>query len=147
MTKRLLLAVAISVALSTGAPAADYNVDAEKNCVHMTRSESIQSRAVRVPLTPGAPYTVGLSGAAYFSPDTGTDADPVPGVILFYSTSEQDGFAVFYRILKPGETLSFTTPSLASGVVPKDVFLMAFIIDYWDNAVHRGGFTLRVERN
>jgi hypothetical protein len=146
MTKQLLLALAISLLFCTGVQAADYLVDAEKNCVHMTKSESIESRALKVRLTPGVPYTVGLSGAAFFSPDTGGDADPIPGVILFYSTGEQDGFAVYYRILAPGETLSFTTPSLASGVRPEDIFLMAFIIDYWDNAVHRGRFTLRVER-
>jgi len=146
MTKQLLLAIAISLLFCTGAQAADYLVDAEKNCIYMTKNESIESRALKVRLTPGVPYTISLSGAAFFSPDTGADADPIPGVILFYSTGEQDGFAVYYRLLAPGEALSFTTPSLASGVLPNDVFLMAFIIDYWQNAVHRGAFTLTVER-
>jgi hypothetical protein len=146
LAKRLLLAIAISLLLCTGAPATDYIIDAEKNCVHMKSKESIESRALKVLLAPGAPYTVALSGAAFFSPDTDRDADPIPGVILFYSTNEQDGFATYYRVLSPGNSVSFTTPSLASGVRPEDVFLSAFIIDYWENAVHRGGFILRVER-
>ncbi len=146
MAKRLLLAAAISLLLCTGAPAADYIIDAEKNCIHMKNKESIESRAFKVRLTPGVPYTVALSGAAFFSPDTDRDADPIPGIILFYSTSEQDGFASFYRVLAPGNSVSFTTPSLASGVRPEDVFLSAFIIDYWENTPHRGGFILRVER-
>ncbi|NPU83305.1 MAG: hypothetical protein HPY65_02365 [Syntrophaceae bacterium] len=146
MAKRFLMAAAIFFLLCTSAPATDYVIDAEKNCVHMTKKESIESRAFKVGLTPGVPYTVALSGAAFFSPDTDRDTDPIPGVILFYSTGEQDGFATFYRLLAPGDSLSFTTPSLASGVRPEDIFLTAFIIDYWEEAVHRGGFILRVER-
>jgi hypothetical protein len=146
LAKRFLPAVVIFFLLCTSTQATDYIIDAEKNCVHMTKKESIESRAFKVRLTPGVPYTVALSGAAFFSPDTDRDADPIPGVILFYSTGEQDGFAIFYRVLKPGDSLSFTTPSLASGVRPADIFLTAFIIDYWDNEPHRGWFILRVER-
>jgi hypothetical protein len=144
--KRFLPAIVIFLLLCTGAPAADYVIDAEKNCVHMTKNESIESKAVKIRLTPGVPYTIALSGAAFFSPDTDRDADPIPGVIIFYSTGEQDGFASYYRLLAPGQSLSFSTPSLASGVRPEDIFLTAFIIDYWENAAHRGGFILRVER-
>lgn len=144
--KRFLSAIVIFLLLCTVAPAADYVIDAEKNSVHMTKNESIESKAVKIRLTPGVPYTIALSGAAFFSPDTDRDADPIPGVIIFYSTGEQDGFASYYSLLAPGQSLSFSTPSLASGVRPEDIFLTAFIIDYWENAIHRGRFILRVER-
>ncbi len=140
--RRTSIFLAVFVAIAGTAFAEQYVVDAGKNCVFMTQSARVLDRAVKVKLSMNTRYRVSLEGEAFFSNQTGADADPMPGVIIFYATGEQDGFASLYRVLKPGESFRFTTP----GEEDHNVFLMAFVMDYWDASANTGKYVLTVDK-
>lgn len=141
--KKVLLVFAVISAFTFVAFAEQHVVDADKNCVFMNRNVKLSERAVRVKLSMNTRYRVSLSGAAFFTDQTGPNADPMPGAVIFYPTNEQDGFAILYRLLKPGETIRFTTPNEED----HNVFLMAFVMDYWDASPNRGKYILTVEKD
>jgi hypothetical protein len=119
-----------------------YTVDAVKNCVFLNQTENIPQKAVKIKLETDTRYRLQLDGMAYYTQQNGKDADPMPGVVLFYPTNEQDGFASIYKVMVPGETIVFTTPSEE----PENVFLLAFVMDYWSGSANKGAFQLRVEK-
>jgi hypothetical protein len=119
-------------------------IDPRKHCLYIGQSPPSGQGALRVDLERGVTYTVSAAGAAYMSDQTGVDADPFPGVVFYYSTGEEDGYAVRYVILKPGESVRFKTPWLIS---PDDeVFAAAFFLDAWPDSDNRGSYTLTFER-
>jgi hypothetical protein len=78
------------------------------------------------------------------STQTGVNADPFPGVVFYYSTDEEDCYAIRYVVLKPGDSVTFRTPWLIS---PADeVFALAFFLDAWPNSDNHGSYTLKFDR-
>src|SRR5262249_2583006 len=88
--------------------------DAAKHCLFIGQPAATGQGALRVDLERGVTYTVSAAGEAFMSRQTGVDADPFPGVVFYYSTDEEDGYAVRYVVLKPGESVTFRTPWLIS---------------------------------
>lgn len=119
-----------------------YVIDANKNCVFLNQNENIAEKAVRIPLRLNTRYMANVSGQAFFSAQTGSEADPMPGVVLFYSDNTQDGFGTLYRVIKPGESVEFTTPNEDK----ENVFLLAFVMDFWPASTNTGSYTLQVEQ-
>jgi hypothetical protein len=130
------------IALGSNLFAEQYRIDTNKNCLFLNKDASIQGKAVNVKLDMNTKYRITLSGEGFFSNQTGSKADPMPGVVLFYATNEQDGFATMYRVIKPGETIQFTTPNEDN----KNVFLLAFVMDYWHKSKNVGKYLLTVEK-
>ncbi len=98
---------------------------------------------LRIDLERGKTYTVTASGEAFMTAETGVDADPFPGVVLFYGTDEEDCYAFRQTVLAPGKSITFRSPW---NIAPKsDVFLMAFFLDYSPDADNRGSYTLTIE--
>ncbi|MDA8127025.1 MAG: hypothetical protein M0009_17790 [Deltaproteobacteria bacterium] len=122
--------------------AEQYPIDPQKNCLFLGKPFNPAEKAVKVKLAMNTRYRVGLSGEAFLSNQTGAEADPLPGVVLFYATNEQDGFATLYRVLKPGETIRFTTPNEED----PNVFLLAFVMDYWEQSINTGKYVLTVDK-
>ena len=58
--------------------------------------------AVRVDLEHGKSYKVTASGEAFMTEQTGTNADPFPGVVVIYPTDEEDCYAIRQIVLAPG---------------------------------------------
>jgi hypothetical protein len=119
-------------------------VDARKHCLYIGQPPASGQGALRIDLERGVTYTVSAAGEAFMSGDTGVDADPFPSVVFYYSTDEEDGYAVRYVLLKPGDSVTFKTPSLIS---PQDeVFATAFFLDAWPDSDNRGSYTLTFQR-
>jgi hypothetical protein len=79
------------------------------------------------------------------SAQTGADADPLPGVVFYYSTDDEDGYAIRYVVLKVGDSVTFRTPWLIS---PGDeVFALAFFLDAWPDSENHGSYTLTFQRH
>jgi len=140
MKKIILLSVVIFAV--SAASAEQYTIDAQKNCLFLNKASNITEKAVKVKLKMNTAYKVSLSGEAFFSNQAGAEADPMPGVVIFYPTNEQDGFASIYRVLKPGESIKFKTPNEEDN----NVFILAFVMDYWDASVNKGSYILTVEK-
>lgn len=122
---------------------ADVTVDARKHCLSIGQQAAGQG-ALRVDLERGVTYKVTATGEAFMSAQTGADADPFPGVVFYYSADEEDGYAVRYVVLKPGESVTFRTPWLIS---PNDeVFALAFFLDAWPGSENHGSYTLTFHR-
>jgi hypothetical protein len=123
---------------------ADVTVDARRHCLYIGQPPASGQGALRIDLEKGVTYTVGAAGEAFMSEETGADADPFPGIVLYYSTDVEDGYAVRYTVLKPGDSVKFNTPSQIS---PKDeVFAIAFFLDAWSDSENRGSYTLTITR-
>jgi hypothetical protein len=123
---------------------AEVTVDASKHCLYVGQPPSSGQGALRVDLERGVTYTVTAAGEALMSRQTGVDADPFPGVVLYYSTDEEDGYAVRYTVLKPACSVTFRTPWLIS---PSDeVFAAAFFLDAWPDSDNHGRYTLTFQR-
>ncbi|MCX6070042.1 MAG: hypothetical protein NTU91_04140 [Chloroflexi bacterium] len=107
---RPILAAALCLVPSALA-AQDLVVDAVRNCVYYGDAVTLAQRAALPQLQQSPTYQVTVSGEAYLSDQTGAQADPFPGVILAYATNEEDGFAMRYRVARPGDSFEFCTPS------------------------------------
>ncbi len=125
----------------------EITVDATRHCVHLAethlkRDARPNDGALRLDLERGTTYTVTATGEAFMTKQTGPDADPFPGVVLVYSTDEEDGYAIRQAVLAPGKSITFKTPWLIS---PKDeVNLMAFFLTIDPQGVTRGSYKLTV---
>ncbi|WP_422928062.1 RNA polymerase sigma factor [Singulisphaera sp. PoT] len=122
-------------------------VDAVKHCVYLPRvgfkpGNRPRDGAVRLDLERGKFYKVEVSGEAFMSHHLGNNADPFPGVVLYYGEDAEDGYAARQKILAPGQSVTFRTPWV---IEPKDeVFLLAFFLSDWTREDHRGGYTLTI---
>ena len=144
MRSRILIA-ALSL-IATPALAQDLVVDAVRNCVYYDEPAALAQKAALLRLQPSTTYQVTVSGEAYMSDQTGAQADPFPGVVLAYLTNEEDGFAMRYRVARPGDTFEFRTPVSAGQAY--DNHLLAFFLDPYanSNSPNRGSYTVRVTR-
>lgn len=142
---RSLILLALIILLPAGNLfAEDYTVNAEKNCVFLSQEQDIPQKYVKVKLEMNAKYRITVSGAAFFSLETGSQEDPMPGLVIFYPTNEErDGFATHYKVIKPGDKPEFTTPK---GCPSEDVFLLAFVLDYWSASENKGKYILHVDK-
>jgi hypothetical protein len=128
----------------------EITVDATRHCVHVpTTNLRKDSRpndgAVYLDLERGATYTVTAAGEAFLSLQTGVDADPFPGVVVAYGTDEEDCYAWRQVVLAPGKSITFRSPWLIDPPpTGSGVYLMAFFLDFWPHATHRGSYTLTV---
>jgi hypothetical protein len=139
---RLMLIVLILVFTAGIVKAETYTIDASQNCIFLSQADNIiPKKSVKIKLEMNTRYRVTCSGEGFYSTQTGKDADPMPGVVLFYSTNEEDGFASKYLVLKSGQSIEFTTPNEE----PENVFMIAFVMDFWAASPNRGAFTLKVE--
>ena len=85
------------------------------------------------------------AGEAFMTDSTGNDADPFPGVVLFYGTDEEDGYASRQIVLAPGKSVTFRSPwNIAPTGGRFDVDLQAFFLDLANNP-NRGSYTLTIE--
>ncbi len=97
---------------------------------------------IHLDLERGKTYTVTASGEAFMSAQTGTDADPFAGVVVIYSTDEEDCFAERQIVLAPGKSITFKSPWL---IDPKsEGYVKAFFLDTWPGHPKRGTYTLTV---
>ncbi|TWT80189.1 hypothetical protein CA13_16020 [Planctomycetes bacterium CA13] len=122
---------------------ATLRVDASANCLFMTQKVTPAKHATKLQLRRGYEYRVTAEGNAYFSPQTGKDADRVPGVFVMYCMAHEVGHATRVEVLFPGKQLRFQTPN-AESINSEQVFIYAFIVDYWDASENHGGFNLNV---
>ena len=128
--------------INASASRSTLRVDARKHCIDMGQTQRPDEFAAKRPLKRNQRYTVTVEGSAYLSQHRGSKADPMPGVVLFYCTNSQDGYATEYTVLKPGESLSFQTPQARNA---DDVFLSAFFLDYWPESENRGEYELTID--
>ena len=135
----VILCASIPLTAQSGKQSA--SIDARKNCVSLRTGEKIADKAVKIPLALNTRYRVKLTGEAFFTEQTGAEADPMPGVVLWYASSGQDGFASHYMVMTPGGSLEFTTPNEE----PQNVFIMAWVMDYWNEDNNRGSYQIEVE--
>ncbi len=122
------------------APVTVLRVDARKHCLYLNRPQQPDESIATVPLQADRAYTVSATGQAWLSDEQGHDADPMPGVVLFYCSQAQDGYATQYVVLRSGETLKFHSP----GGKPEHRFLSAFFLDDWPESGNRGAYELSV---
>jgi hypothetical protein len=142
--KLLSSVILILLMLAAAALQADtFTIDATQNCIFLNQTENnIPKKSVKVKLEMNTRYRVELGGDSFYSNQTGKDADYMSGVVIFYATNEEDGFRSVYQVLKPGQSIEFTTPNEE----PDNVFLIAFVIDYWPESINRGAYTLKVTK-
>jgi RNA polymerase sigma factor (sigma-70 family) len=125
----------------------EITIDPTRHCIYLSLmslkgDDRPNDGVVRLDLERGKTYTVTASGEAFMSAQTGVDADPFPGVVLFYGTDEEDCYAIRQTVLAPGKSITFRSPWC---IDPKsDVFLMAFFLDYSPDHPNRGSYTLTV---
>lgn len=123
---------------------AEVTVDPRKHCLFIGQPPASGQGVLRADLERGVTYTVTAAGEAFMSNQKGVDADPFPGVVFYYSTDEEDGYAVRYVVLKPGDSVTFRTPWL---IAPADeVFAAAFFLDAWPSSENHGDYTLTFRR-
>jgi RNA polymerase sigma factor (sigma-70 family) len=127
----------------------EITVDPTRHCIHLLpvsqkRDDRPNDGAVRVDLERGKYYKITAAGEAFMSEQTGTNADPFPGVVLHYPTDEQDCYAERQIVLEPGKSITFRSPWLIDP--SSDVHLMAFFIDAaWAGHPKRGSYMLAIE--
>jgi RNA polymerase sigma factor (sigma-70 family) len=124
----------------------ELKIDAVRHCVHLSTMSMKQGvrpndGAVRLDLERGKTYKIAVSGEAFMGPQTGPDADPFPGVVIVYGTDAEDGYAIRQSVVAPGKSITFKTPWLIGP--DADVFLLAFVLDIW-NESNRGHYSLSV---
>lgn len=143
-TIKVFLSLIALMLASAAVKAETYTIDAAQNCIYLSQAEkNIPKKSVKVRLDMNARYRVELAGDCFYTNQTGKDADYMPGIVLFYATNEEDGFRSVYQVLKPGQSIEFTTP----GEEPENVFLLAFVLDYWTGSPNQGAYTLKVTKN
>jgi len=136
-----ILTAILLLVFSPHIQARDYTIDPTRNCLFLNEKGGPSQEGLKVDLKLNTAYELSLSGDAYFSTERGSDSDPMPGVVVFYSTNQEDGFDSEYAVLRKGEKITFTTPKGDPG----NVFLMAFVLDYWPESKNSGTFSLRVQ--
>ncbi len=125
----------------------EVTVDPTRHCMYLSMTslkaeDRPNDGVLRVDLEHGKTYTVTASGEAFMTSATGVDADPFPGVVLFYGTDEEDCYAIRQTVLAPGKSITFRSPW---NIKPKDdVYLMAFFLDYSPKDPKRGSYTLTI---
>lgn len=140
--KKFLFSLLLFVLIQINLSGEDYKIDPVQNCIFLNDNEKITEKTLKVNLDLVADYEIQLFGSAYLSDQRDAEADPFPGVVLFYCTNAQDGYATEYSLLKPGDILHFVTPSTN----PDDVFLLAFLLDYWPGSLNTGQYTLSITK-
>jgi hypothetical protein len=125
----------------------EITVDPTRHCIHLsnmslTGGERPNDGVVRLDLEKGKTYTVTASGEAFMTAATGVDADPFAGVVLFYGTDEEDGYAIRQTVLAPGKSVTFRSPWRIDPSAP--VGLMAFFLDPAPGERKRGSYTLTI---
>ena len=130
----------------------EITVDPTKHCIYMpgpkslTPDERPNDGLLLIDLERGKTYTVTAAGEAFMTDSTGNDADPFPGVVLFYGTDEEDGYAIRQIVLAPGKSVTFRSPwNIAPTGGRSDVYLQAFFLDPAPNDPNRGSYTLTIE--
>jgi hypothetical protein len=122
-------------------------VDPTRHCIHLPAKNAkaedrLNDCALFVSLEMGRTYMVTASGEAFMSESTGADADPAAGVVVLYSTDEEDGCAERQINLTPGMSFTFRSPW---NINPTDgVGLTAFFLDRWPGHPKRGSYTLTI---
>lgn len=140
---KLLSAVILLMLAAASLKAGTFTIDATQNCIFLNQPENnIPKKNVKVKLEMNARYRVELGGECFYTSQTGKDADYMSGVVIFYATNEEDGFRSVYQVLRPGQSIEFTTPNEE----PDNIFLIAFVIDYWAESANRGAYTLKVTK-
>jgi hypothetical protein len=127
----------------------DVKVDPKKHCLYvgMQPYEGCENGTLRIDLEKGVTYTVTCSGEALMSDEGGGNADPYEGIVFGYQTDEQDCHAVRNKVLKPGDSVTFTTPTCIG--FDEDVFAVAFFLQAWphrNGPDQRGSYTLKFTR-
>jgi RNA polymerase sigma factor (sigma-70 family) len=130
----------------------EFTVDPTKHCIYMPGSKSLtpderpNDGLLFIGLERGKTYTVTAAGEAFMTDHTGVDADPFPGVVLFYGTDEEDCYAIRQTVLAPGKSVTFRSPwNIAPIGGRSDVYLQAFFLDPAPNDPNRGSYTLTIE--
>jgi hypothetical protein len=130
----------------------EFTVDPTKHCIYMpgvkslTPDERPNDGLLLIGLERGKTYTVTAAGEAFMTDSTGNDADPFAGVVLFYGTDEEDGYAIRQTVLAPGKSVTFRSPwNIAPIGGRSDVYLQAFFLDPAPNDPNRGSYTLTIE--
>lgn len=125
--------------------ALEATVDPTKHCIFVTETDhKTRTGALRVDLERGVTYTFQATGEAFMTSQTGVDADPFPGLVLYYPTSEEDCYAWRMAVVKPGDSVTFETPYL---IRPQDeVFALAFFLAIVPDE-HRGSYKLAVKKS
>jgi len=143
MKKIRLMATALFLITTVLLHAETYTIDATQNCLFLNQAENnIPQKSVKIKLEMNTRYRVDISGDCFYSGQSGRDADYMSGVVLFYCTNEEDGFKSVYTVLKSGQSIEFTTPNEE----PQNLFLIAFVMDYWPESQNRGSYTLKVNK-
>jgi RNA polymerase sigma factor (sigma-70 family) len=122
-------------------------VDPTRHCIHLPLTnlkgdDRLNDCVLSVSLEKGKLYTITASGEAFMSESTGPDADPFPGVVVLYSTDEEDCCASRQISLAPGKSITFRSPWLINPSA--GVSLTAFFIDVWPGQPKRGSYTLTI---
>ena len=132
----------------------EFTVDPTKHCIYMPGSKSLtpderpNDGLLFIGLERGKTYTVTAAGEAFMTDHTGVDADPFPGVVLFYGTDEEDCYAIRQTVLAPGKSVTFRSPwNIAPIGGRSDVYLQAFFLDPAPNDPNRGSYTLTIEES
>ena len=122
-------------------------VDPTRHCIHLPLTnlkgkDRLNDCVLSVSLEKGKVYTITASGEAFMSESTGPDADPFPGVVVLYSTDEEDCCASRQISLAPGKSITFRSPWLIDRSA--GVSLTAFFLDVWPGQPKRGSYTLTI---
>jgi RNA polymerase sigma factor (sigma-70 family) len=130
----------------------EISVDPTKHCIYMPGSKSLTADerpndgVLHIDLERGKFYKVTAAGEAFMTDHTGPDADPFPGVVLFYGTDEEDCYAIRQTVLAPGKSVTFRSPwNIAPTPGGSGVYLQAFFLDPAPNDPNRGSYTLTIE--
>jgi RNA polymerase sigma factor (sigma-70 family) len=130
----------------------EITVDPTKHCIYMpgmkslTADERPNDGVLRIDLERGKFYKVTAAGEAFMTDSTGNDADPFPGVVLFYGTDEEDGYAIRQIVLAPGKSVTFRSPwNIAPTGGRSDVYMQAFFLGGSPDDPKRGSYTLTIE--
>jgi RNA polymerase sigma factor (sigma-70 family) len=130
----------------------EFTVDPTKHCIYMpgikslTPDERPNDGLLIIGLERGKIYTVTAAGEAFMTDSTGNDADPFAGVVLFYGTDEEDGYACRQTVLAAGKSITFRSPwNIAPTPGGTGVYLQAFFLDPAPDNPNRGSYTLTIE--
>jgi hypothetical protein len=128
----------------------EVTVDPKRHCFHLPRGpvslmrdDRLNDGMVYVELERGKYFKVTASGEAFMSDSTGADADPFAGVVVLYTTDEEDCFAERQIVMASGKSITFRAPWLTNP--PTNGYLMAFFLDTWPGHPKRGSYTLTIE--
>ena len=111
----------------------------------LMRDDRLNDGMVYTDLERGKTFKVTASGEAFMSDSTGADADPFAGVVVLYSTDEEDCFAERQIVLAPGKSITFRSPWAIDPTA--NGYVCAFFLDTWAGHPKRGTYTLTVEES